>query len=1677
MYDPGSWSKESSSFNARTMSSISTLEFAWEHKSLWPSWWNEICFCWQVAETNKLELLKWIREEKKCEWDYRTINVAARQGNLEMVKYCVANECPINTWACTQAKARWDFRTADWAAENGHLHILEYLVERKYDRYNEDACANAAMNGHLDCLKYLHETAKWPWYEEAVREAHQNNHPECVQYLLDNDCPLPEGWSYANGELHKLLTMTSGEKGVAMTRLRKRKVGQRDSLLWDLIVDNDDICFKHILPRLNSNDVKFFYEVNGETRALVKRSTRKGELEKGFKVSEMSSILTLEVAWEHKSLWPSRWDETNFCWRVAYTNKLELLKWAIEEKNCKWDALTINAAAMQGNMEMVKYCVAKKCPGNEIACACAAENGHLECLKYLREEVKAPWGSETAYLAALNGHLHILEYLVERKFDEYTEDACENAAMNGQLDCLKYLHETAKAPWDSEAVRRAHESNQTECLQYLLDNNCPLPEGWSYEDGELHSLGPTKLWTGLVVHHKDVFVSHVISKLNRTDRFFFSKANKESRGVLEYAGVKVSGLGWGAYECSSVSTLELVWNHMPWGKKEKRGRVIDQAWFCEQVAATNKLEFLEWVREVKHCEWDEWTINQAAIKGNLEMLKYCFSNGCPCDKKEVCKQAAAGGHLDCLRFLFDKVKPSRETEEDAAHQAAGKGRINIVKYFVEERKISDDLKPYCVATAAMHGRLDCLNYLVEEAKTPLHHWLYIAYARYHEHPDCENYLLEKGSPEPTDEKSAAKDRGYVTATEWKLDGGGKKNASVNAPLKKLPFNCCALSFLPFETPVFDVNSGSIYDLENIFPYALKHKQDPITGRNMQIKDLKELKLKKSEGNKDFTYECPILGSEFTDSTKICVVKRSGYAYSYKAIEELVIKPKRWRDLMTDEKITRDDLLIMDHVITKKGANFIGSKGGVKKEGGSINADAMSEDVKRALDALKTKEAKEAFKGGGGGKVAEMEMKKANDARNNDDDEDVKVDLKKLHQYADKPHAADVVKFAPGAATFSSAEPVDYSKKGVSDRDYFLKRPLEEERQRFLNSMKRFLKPRRFEENHSRSDGKQAMGFTSTIGGEGLKGGKEKKPVFLNPKKGEKGYVSLDIQQFGSLNLELHCDIAPRTCENFLHLCEKGFYDGVKFHRNVPNFMIQGGDPTGTGKKGFSIYGETFKDEFGLQKGVLSHKERGIVSMANKGKDTNNSQFFITYGKNLTHLDGKHTIFGRVVGGLKVLDELEDIEADDKHPEKPGVDIIIEKTTVHQNPGSSSSPGIERSMNTPRERSGGRKRKRDARLWDVIVNNDDICFTHVLPRLNATDVKFLYEVNTETRKLIKRSSREGELKKKFKIEEMSSISTLELAWEHCPWGTLINYNQRMNETYFCREVAYTNKLELLKWIREEKKCTWNSRTINVAARQGNLEMVKYCVANECPIDAFACACAAENGRLECLKYLREEAKVPCDATTAYRAASNGHLHILEYLVERKYDQFDVDACRGAAMEGQLDCLKYLRETAKAPWDLMAPTRMCTIPPRQQLSYTRWLAIRRRKVTRARIRFRIRFRIRIRRLKLGPTKLWTGLVLHHKDVFVSHVISKLNRTDRRFFSKVNGESWDVLEYAGVNVSGLSASVYECSSISTLEWAWNNMPWGKKDRAGRVLDQAWFCREVAATNNSSFSSGREK
>ena len=275
-------------------------------------------------------------------------------------------------------------------------------------------------------------------------------------------------------------------------------------------------------------------------------------------------------------------------------------------------------------------------------------------------------------------------------------------------------------------------------------------------DLERLKLGPTKLWTGLVTHHRDIFVSHVLPKLNETDRGFFAKANIESLELLEYAGVKVSQLFFSISECTSISTLEWAWNNFEWGGKRDDGTVKDQASFCSQVARTNKLELLKWVREVKKCEWDERTINFASYVGNLEMLKYCFANGCPYDETMACRVAADEGHLDCLRFLFAKVKPSRETEKETARIAAECGQLDILKYFVEERKVSDDekAKAACVLHSVFKGHLDCLKYMVEEAKARVDYWEYIAHARLFKQTECLHYLREKGCPEPTDEQCA-----------------------------------------------------------------------------------------------------------------------------------------------------------------------------------------------------------------------------------------------------------------------------------------------------------------------------------------------------------------------------------------------------------------------------------------------------------------------------------------------------------------------------------------------------------------------------------------------------------------------------------------------------------------------------------------------------------------------------------------------------------------------------------------------------------------------------------------------------------------------------------------------------------------------------------------------------------
>ncbi|HZC29121.1 MAG TPA: peptidylprolyl isomerase [Gaiellaceae bacterium] len=140
---------------------------------------------------------------------------------------------------------------------------------------------------------------------------------------------------------------------------------------------------------------------------------------------------------------------------------------------------------------------------------------------------------------------------------------------------------------------------------------------------------------------------------------------------------------------------------------------------------------------------------------------------------------------------------------------------------------------------------------------------------------------------------------------------------------------------------------------------------------------------------------------------------------------------------------------------------------------------------------------------------------------------------------------------------------------------------------------------------------------------------------------------------GTIELELYPNDAPKTVENFAKLAREGFYDGVTFHRVIPDFMIQGGDPTGTGSGG---PGYTFEDE------INDHKvERGALAMANAGPNTNGSQFFIVTTKSAPWLDGKHTVFGQVTQGMDVVDEISEVSRDAR--DKPDEPVIIEQVEI------------------------------------------------------------------------------------------------------------------------------------------------------------------------------------------------------------------------------------------------------------------------------------------------------------------------------------------------------------------------------------------------------------------------------
>mmetsp|Transcript_38784 Transcript_38784/g.64491 ORF Transcript_38784/g.64491 Transcript_38784/m.64491 type:complete len:605 (-) Transcript_38784:107-1921(-) len=449
----------------------------------------------------------------------------------------------------------------------------------------------------------------------------------------------------------------------------------------------------------------------------------------------------------------------------------------------------------------------------------------------------------------------------------------------------------------------------------------------------------------------------------------------------------------------------------------------------------------------------------------------------------------------------------------------------------------------------------------------------------------------------------SKDKLWMTATEWKNEWGGKKE-EIRTAYKRLPFYCCALSFQPWEDPMC-TPEGHVFEILNIIPYIKKYGKNPVTGVSLSVRDLVKLSFHKNPQNE---YHCPITFKVFSEHTRIVAIKTSGNVYAYEAIEELCMKPKHWKDLISDEPFTRKDIIdiqdphntditTVDEFYHIKMNQKLDEEELAKMRSDptfGINANGAT---KRILQKLADQE----------------KAKSSSNADQSDSQGGESSGGKRSLESSDSPSEKKSKLDPSGAA----APKMHYS------------------------------------------TGLAAASLTSTAFSVVTHNERaQREETGRCPKK--KGYVRLHTN-LGDLNVELHCDVTPRACENFMVHCESGYYNNVIFHRSIRNFMIQGGDPTGTGKGGESIWKAPFKDEF---RGSLQHSGRGILSMANSGYNTNGSQFFILY-KSAVHLNMKHTVFGKVVGGMEVLTKMEQVETDDE--DRPKTEIKILGATVFVNP--------------------------------------------------------------------------------------------------------------------------------------------------------------------------------------------------------------------------------------------------------------------------------------------------------------------------------------------------------------------------------------------------------------------------
>ncbi|KAF4760773.1 hypothetical protein N7455_001218 [Penicillium solitum] len=460
------------------------------------------------------------------------------------------------------------------------------------------------------------------------------------------------------------------------------------------------------------------------------------------------------------------------------------------------------------------------------------------------------------------------------------------------------------------------------------------------------------------------------------------------------------------------------------------------------------------------------------------------------------------------------------------------------------------------------------------------------------------------------------DKLYITHSEWASEdafsasaGAGVSKAKKGGPhaaFKRLPFNFCSLSLQPFSHPVC-TPTGTLFDLTNILPWIKKHGTNPVDGAPLKSSDLIKLTIAKNE---DGDYVDPVTYKILTDNTHIVALRNTGNVFSWDTVERLNIKGKLWRDLVTDEEFSRKDIITLQDPQNIESRNLSSFNYIKEGETGVLEGQQTSGSVNTSAlgSSAKILKAKEA--------VAKARSERA--------------------QQAGSAAAGSKAVSKTGAANVASN-----SQPG---------KPTPYNAARFTT-------------------GKAAASFTST----GLTPHTSAELAVLSEeeymlKRGRvkaKAYARI-VTTAGHLNLELYPEHAPKAVWNFLQLAKKGYYTDVPFHRNIKGFMLQGGDPTGTGRGGESIWGKYFADEF---EGPLKHDARGTLSMANKGKNTNSSQFFLAY-RALPHLNLKHTVFGRLIDdptpSSTTLNKLE-IHPVESNTNRPTPDIRIKEITVFVDP--------------------------------------------------------------------------------------------------------------------------------------------------------------------------------------------------------------------------------------------------------------------------------------------------------------------------------------------------------------------------------------------------------------------------